>query len=195
MATQFRPGPGTALRAAWAHLDGAPLRAAVGRGLGAVVPERPAPPAEGGAVRLAGRLRIDPMSGAVLAGGRPFALRHPGAPPLDWLVQAFGARGRVEVAAPLWFGPAGPEAVAEALARAVALARLAPEAVALIPVRLGRLPAMQDALAAGVFAPAPVRVQPRDKVIEADRVVWLTAPSPQDRAEAARRFAERSRGG
>jgi hypothetical protein len=187
-------GPLVRLRAVWAGMSFTGARAAAGRVIGAAIPARRADGdwlGDGAALALAGRLSVDPLSGAVFRDGRPLSPPWGAPGPPDWLVRAFPSRQSFPEVAPLWFGPR-PDvvaALAEALPRRVALDRLAPAAVGLVGVGLGRLDAMQEALSAGVFAPGAVKVQPWDKVIHATRVVW-PAPgfAPDDLREAGRRL-------
>ncbi|MEO1688616.1 MAG: hypothetical protein AAFU61_11985, partial [Pseudomonadota bacterium] len=181
----------TAVRAARARLDAAPLRAAIGRAAEAG-PWAARSTARGvalpcGALRLDGQLKINPMSGAVFAGGHPLDL-GPEARPTDWLVQAFPSRLRLKTVCPLWYGAEASErALAqEALPRAIALHRIAPEAEALISLPLGRLSCVQEAIAAGAFGTTPVRVHAWDKVIEARTIVTVPRPSKDDVEEAAK---------
>ncbi|SDX77349.1 hypothetical protein SAMN05444336_1101 [Albimonas donghaensis] len=168
----------TALRAAWARADFAPLRGVVGRAGDALRPAPDtAPPGESAGTRV----WINPGSGALFRGLTPIAAGPDGggrggraAPPSDWIVQAFPARARVTRAIPLWYG-ARPDLLAllgEALPRHLAreAAGIPEDAVSVISLGLGRLDCVQDALAAGVFAPRPLRVHAWDKLIGADAV-------------------------
>lgn len=171
-------GPGTRLRAVWAGAEFSGLRAAVGRAVDATplgrAREAGAPIGEG-AVAVEGRLSVCPMSGAVFDGRARLSPGWREARPVDWLVRAFPSRQAIPEVCPLWFGARADTVavLAEALPRALALRRLAPEAVALVSVALGRLDRMQEALGAGVFAPVPVKVQPWERLVLARRAVWL----------------------
>ncbi|MEE3098609.1 MAG: hypothetical protein VX463_02450, partial [Pseudomonadota bacterium] len=187
----------TAIRAAWARADFAPLRAAAGRAGDAA---RPAPAASPEAAGPHRDMWINPASGALFRGLRPVAAGpdaggsgRAGAPASDWIVQAFPARARVTRAIPLWYGARADlvALLAEALPRHLAreAAGIPADAVSLISLPLGRLDATQDALAAGAFAPAPLRVHAWDKLIGAEEV--FDAPRPG--AEAQGRVAARLR--
>jgi hypothetical protein len=183
-------------RAAWARADFAPLRAAAGRAAGLGPWARPRPAAgtwlgEGEALAVAGRLWVEPMGGTVFDGARVLDPGWPAPAPVDWLVRAFPSRQRLGAVAPLWFGrrAGAVEVYADLLPRAAALERLGvgAEVTALISWRIGRLRAVQAALAAGVFAPRPVKVQGWERLIGAERAVLLR-PGVGDAARAGARL-------
>lgn len=192
-----RPPMLTALRAAWARQDFAPLRAALSAPweLSPAAARRPAAgEPRAGLLRIEGPVAANPMSGALFRAGR----RLPPAPvggeprPTDWIVQSFPSRLRYPAIAPLWYGAAPTLAAIldEALPRALMLDRLSETAgaVALVSRELGRLDRMQELLNAGVFAPRAVKVHAWDKLISAP-LAWrlAEAPGPAEREAALAR--------
>lgn len=187
------------LRAAWARADFAFARAALGRTaeFGPWARTRAAAGerlASGEGLALTGRLSVEPMGGAVFEGGRRLDPGWPPAAPVDWLVRAFPSRRRFEAVAPVWHGRRADAAAVfgELLPRLAMLDRLGagPEVVALISREMGRLRLVQALLAAGAFAPRPVKVQGWDQVIEAGRVMLLRpdAASAGDARQAGARL-------